>query len=195
MIKVYQELLLENNNYSNPKTKIERLVKNKQLIFIKRNLYETNSNIDPFLLTNAIYGPSYISFQTALSYYGLIPEATYKITAATTLKKKSKTFKTSLCTYLYHDIPSNVFPLDLVNLSEENYTCYIASREKAICDMLYILSPVKNQKELKELLFENLRIDEDLFKNLDLNKLIELSSNYHSTNNKILINLIKRFYL
>ena len=72
MIKTTNELKLELNNYSNFITKISRLVRDKKLFKIKQGLYETDNKINPFFLSNIIYGPSYISFQTALAYYGII---------------------------------------------------------------------------------------------------------------------------
>ena len=56
----------------------------------------------------------------------------------------------------------------------------IASREKALTDMLSIISPRNNKKELLDLLFEDLRIDEVIFEQLDKFKLIELCDLYSS---------------
>ena len=92
MIKTTNELKLELNNYSNIITKISRLVRDKKLFKIKQGLYETDNKINPFFLSNIIYGPSYISFQTALAYYGIIPERVYVITSATSNKHKSKEY-------------------------------------------------------------------------------------------------------
>ena len=55
---------------------------------IINGLYETNSNTPAHLLAGSIYGPSYISFKYALSFYGLIPEHVTTITYATFDKKK-----------------------------------------------------------------------------------------------------------
>jgi predicted transcriptional regulator of viral defense system len=60
--------------YSNKNTKICRDVKNGNLIKIINGLYETDSSVNGYLLAGSIYGPSYLSFEFALYYYGLIPE-------------------------------------------------------------------------------------------------------------------------
>jgi predicted transcriptional regulator of viral defense system len=39
-----------------------------------------------FEIANRIYAPSYVSFEMALSYYGLIPESVFAITSASTRK-------------------------------------------------------------------------------------------------------------
>ena len=191
MIKNTSELVLELHEYANPNTKIQRLIKDKKLFKIKQGLYETNININPFYLTNIIYGPSYISFQTALSYYGMIPERVYAITSATLNKHKSKEYKNEFGTYLYNDVPSNAFPYGILRIEENEYCYFIATKEKALCDMLYEYSPVFSMKEIEKLLFDDLRIDEEKFNSLDMNFLIELASLYKNTNHKYLIKYVR----
>ena len=59
--------------YSNKNNKISRNIRDGKLFKITTGLYETNPNTPGYLLAGSIYGPSYISFEYALSYYGLIP--------------------------------------------------------------------------------------------------------------------------
>ena len=66
-----------------------------------RGLYETDRNAPAYLLAGSIYGPSYISFEYALSRYGLIPEAVYAVTCATFEKKKKKKYETPFGTFTY----------------------------------------------------------------------------------------------
>jgi len=69
MVKTTRDLILELSNYANPNTKIKRLVNEHKLYKIKKGLYITDINTDPYYLADLINGPSYISFQTsALSY-------------------------------------------------------------------------------------------------------------------------------
>ena len=56
---------------------------------------------------NKIYRPSYISFQTALSYYGLIPESVYAMTSAST--RKTYHFKTPIAEFVYRTISTSTF--------------------------------------------------------------------------------------
>lgn len=82
-------LLNDYKNYKFPANKVARIVNDGSYIKLTKGLYESNPNIPGYLLANAIYGPSYLSFEFALSYHGLIPEAVYTYTSATFKKKKS----------------------------------------------------------------------------------------------------------
>ena len=179
-------------NYANPDDKIYRLVKSNQLFPISKGIYEDDRSASGQYLASSIYGPSYLSFDYALAYYGLIPETAYVYTSATFEKKKKKIYTNMFGTFTYADVPSNVFPLGIVIIENNGYVMHIATPEKALCDKLYSLPPVKNQKELKALLFENLRIDETILYTLNLNDIISLSEQYKSNNVRALARLIRR---
>ena len=182
MIKTYQLLIEELSDYKNPKTKIQRMVKNHEIFPIAKGLYETNRNVNPFYLADPIYSPSYISFETALSYYDLIPERVYAIKNATFNKKKKKEFKTIFGIYTYQDVPKNAFPYGTELISIDGYTYKIATKEKALLDQLYSTSPIQNMKEMREYLFENMRINEIVLDTFDKNNVLNLSKLYHSRN-------------
>ena len=180
------------SGYSNKNMKLSRDIKNGNLIKIKNGLYETNPNIPAYYLSGVIYGPSYISFDFALSYYGLIPERVETVTCATFNKKKKKIYKTPFGKLIYRDVPSNIYPYG-INLVEENgYSYQIAIKEKALCDKLYTLSPVNNIDEMNTLLFNDLRIDEEEFWKMNINIIKELSELYHSTNVLFLYKYMRR---
>ncbi len=82
--------IAQNNlsSYFNKNNKISRDIRDGKLYKIITGLYETDSNTPGYLLASSIYGPSYISFEYALSYYGLIPERVNTITCTTYDKKK-----------------------------------------------------------------------------------------------------------
>jgi len=63
--------------------KIARMIASGELIQLRRGLYATRRGLNPVALAGPIYGPSYIIFESALSFHGLIPEAVYEITSAT----------------------------------------------------------------------------------------------------------------
>ena len=191
MIKTYNTLLKELNNYRAPNNKISRMVKTGSITPITKGLYETDKTIPGYLLANIIYGPSYLSFDFALSYYGLIPEAVYTFTSATFEKKKEKIYNNHFGTFTYRDVPSSAYPYGIQLISEGQYSFAIATPEKALCDKLYIESPVKNKKELIELLFTDLRIDETEFQQLDKEILCSLTDLYKSTNLKLLKKLLR----
>ncbi len=181
-------------NYSNPYGKIGRLVKEGKLIPLTKGLYEDNMNVSGIYLANAIYGPSYISFNYALAYYGLIPEAVYEFTSATTEKKKKKVFDNRFGTFSYRDIPVDAYPYGINIIEEGEYSFMIASKEKALCDKLYEISPVSNQHELEELLFNDMRIDEIEFDKLNREEIYFIAPKYHDNNLKLLMNYLRRRY-
>lgn len=182
MIKTTAIMLQELNNYKNPRDKLAHMVKKKECIPVIQGLYETNPATPGYRLANTICSPSYLSFEFALSYHGLIPEAVYNFTSATFEKKKKKEFKTLFGTFTYRDVPSAAYPYGIECVSENGYTFQIASPEKALCDELYIQSHVTSQRELKELLFDGLRIDWELFCKLNMDDILFLNSKYHCTN-------------
>lgn len=93
-------------------------------------------DIDEFILmrmANVIYSHSYISLETALSYYGLIPESVYQITSCST--RKTKIFNTTLACFSFRSISPKYFFGYTVEKSGNNIL--IASPEKAVLDYLY----------------------------------------------------------
>lgn len=189
----FKDLAIKNyNNYSNKNTKLLRDIKDKKLFKITNGLYETDPNTPGYLLASSIYGPSYISFEYALSYYGLIPERVTTITCATFEKKKKKEYITDFGTFTYRDIPSSAYPEEIILKEENNYSYQIATPEKALCDKLYSLSPLFNYTNLENMLFNDLRIDEEEFNKLDILKINKLSKLYHSTNVELLVKYMRR---
>jgi predicted transcriptional regulator of viral defense system len=134
---------------------------------IRRGFYMfTDTDINDsslFLIANKIYQPSYISFEMAFSFYGLIPESVYGITSATT--QKTINFKTSFGTFIYHSIKSNLmFGYKLIKYQNQNYK--IAEIEKCLLDYFYINPHLKTTDDFKEM-----RINIDNFKEkVDLKK-------------------------
>lgn len=191
MIKTYGMLLSEYSDYDAPDNKIARVVREGEYIKITKGIYETDRTTPGYLLAGSIYGPSYLSFDYALSYYGLIPEAVYNFTSATFEKKKVKKYMTPFGTFTYRDIPSRVFPIGIKIINEGKYAYRIATPEKALCDKLYTISPVRNKREMRNLLFDDLRIDMEAFTSLNKTDLSELCDLYGSTNLKILKKLLR----
>jgi predicted transcriptional regulator of viral defense system len=190
------EMLKEKyRDYSNPSDKIKRDLKEGKLFHIVRGLYETNRDIDPIFLAGSISSPSYISFDYALSYYGLIPEEVKAITSASLGVRKNKIFTNVFARYEFSDIPSRAFASGLTIIEKDGYYARIASKEKALCDSLYKRPIARSMKDLKVLLFKDKRIDEEAFNDLDFIELLRLASLYDDTNHKTLIKLINRDYI
>ncbi len=182
-------------DYVNPLDKIKRDADKGLIIRLTKGIYETDKNVDPCLLASSILSPSYLSFDWALSYYGLIPERVTSITSATLGNRKNKTFENYFGRYEYTDIPAKAFSEGLTYLENRDYIVKIATKEKAICDSLCKWRVAKNVKELKELLFMDKRIDEEEFETCDFKLMTNLAALYDKKNLKLLIKLIRKEYL
>ena len=194
MIVTSSMLKSQYGSYSNPLDKIKREVDHGNLFRITRGLYETDKHADPCFLAAPILSPSYLSFEWALSFYGLIPERVVAITSATLEVRKSKTFTNCFGRFEYQDVPTRVFPDGLTCLESGDRMVRIATKEKAICDSLSKWRVVGNIKELKELLFEDKRIYEEVFATCDFKELVRIAALYHKKNLNLLIKLIRREY-
>lgn len=181
-------------DYANPLDKIKRDFDKGIIIRLTKGMYETDKHVDPYLLASSILSPSYLSFDWALSFYGLIPERVVSITSASLNNRKNKTFVNQFGRYEYTDIPTNAFSEGLTYLENGDYIVKIATKEKAICDSLCKWRVVKSSRDLKELLFVDKRIDVDEFSSCDFKLMKRLASLYKKTNLDLLIKLIEREY-
>lgn len=194
MVVTTLDLKEKYKGYSDINGRIKRDVENNILFPVVRGLYETNIHTSGYLLSSFIYGPSYLSFEYALSLHNLIPERVVAYTNATFNKRKNKEYKNIFGYYTYRDVPKSAFPYFVKAYELDTYSYFVANPEKALCDLLYVLPPVNSIKALEDLLFENLRIDINEFKLLNFKDILFLSSKYISNNIKLLAKLIKGKY-
>lgn len=182
-------------NYTDVNGKIKRDIDKGILFPLVRGIYEINSQADGYLLASYIYGPSYLSFEYALSFHHIIPERVVVYTNATFNKRKSKSYQNHFGLFTYRDVPKEAFPYMVKAYEEDVYAYFIASPEKALCDVLYIKKPVLSIKELKMLLFIDLRINKDAFDQFNFQDILFLSSKYMSNNIKYLKKYIESEYI
>lgn len=173
-------------DYSNAPCKLGRMVRDGRYHRVIRGLYETDPDTPGQYLAQAICSPSYLSFEYALSRYGLIPETVFSFTSATAGKRRSKVYETSFGTFTYRDVPEKVFPYGIGFITDERGGYWMAGPEKALCDKVYSMHPVHSMKAMRNLLFDNLRVDEDLFYGTDAKLIEELSERYNSTNVRLM---------
>lgn len=151
--------------YSSPKSKLTMMIKSGEVVRLRRGLFlEGGARYSAKTLANKIYGPSYISFEYALSYYNMIPERVETVTCASFNKNKNKRFDTPVGSFLYRSIPQAAYPYGIIRQEEDGNPFLIATKEKALCDTISKIGGIGSTKALGPLLFDNLRIDrEDLF--------------------------------
>jgi predicted transcriptional regulator of viral defense system len=108
----------------------------------------------PFLIANHIQSGSYVSSQSALAYYGLIPEYTPVVTSVTTMRPGER--ETPLGIYIYQHIQKSLFyGYRLVDLGDE-MQAFLALPEKALLDLVYLQPGGDSPSYLDELRLQNL---------------------------------------
>lgn len=192
MIKTTAMLMDALKDYRYPANKLARMVSQGDIFPVVRGLYVTDQHMPGYLLAASIYGPSYLSFDYALSYWHLIPEAAYVYTCATFDKKKKKQFHTAFGLFTYRDVPKAAYPLGIQIVKEGDSSFLIADPEKALCDKLYTLSPVANLGAFEALLFDDLRLERGTFGHLDTEKLLYYAAHYRTGNHRMLIGFLRR---
>jgi len=106
---------------------------------LKRDLYVRVepglcSEIPDFYVANKLYSPSYISLETALSHYNIIPEIAVQVTSVT--PKPGREFKNRYGVFIYRSCKNRAFTGYRI-VSYEGYNVLIADKEKALVDFIY----------------------------------------------------------
>lgn len=116
----------------------ERYTKKGIFTRLKRSLYAPSFNFpSPYFLANKVYQPSYISFETALSFHHIIPERVYNITSATT--KSTREFEIRDMTLEYFKIKTQAY-LGYTPIKQDDEIILMAEKEKALADFLYFVN-------------------------------------------------------
>lgn len=174
----YQMLMHHLREYKKPRDKITLLLKNHSIVRIKKGLYIFGPDyqrgaVSLEVLANLVYSPSYISLEYALSKYGLIPERAYQITSV--CLNRSRTFKTPVGMFIYKKRSLSVYPVGINRV--ENYL--IAGPEKALADFIFEIRDLKDIREMKEYLYENMRMEQSILKKLNRKLLAEIICLYN----------------
>ncbi len=111
-----------------------------------------------FSIANKIYTPSYVSLESALSYYNFIPEGVFKITSIST--KKTNEFETKVGSFIYKNIKPSYFSNYIV-IGKKERKIKIASPEKAIVDYFYFTYDIKTKADIESLRFNKNIIQEE----------------------------------
>lgn len=161
-------------DYKRPNDKIHELISAGIIEPVKKGLYLpsirlSETRTEPFLLANHMLGPSYVSFDSALSYYGLIPERVFEVSSATT--KASRRFDTPTGAFSFTRMPLPYYSFGIRQVAVgKDQNALIASPEKALFDKIINTSGLNLRSKIAagEYLIENLRMDEDQLKQLDV---------------------------
>ena len=183
MIIRTEDLISElEKEYSSPKCKLGRLVEEGKYFPIIRGLYETDPDTPGHYLASSVYGPSYLSFDFALGFHGLIVPRDRTITSATFGKHRTKEYNTQFGRFTYRDVPAAVFGREVGVFEENGYSYSVANPEKALCDKLYEMPPVRNVASLEDMLLNGLSMDKYRLEELDVSVVEDLAEGYRCTN-------------
>jgi predicted transcriptional regulator of viral defense system len=193
-----QTLLNLLSDYRKPRECILRMVKNKELIRLKNGFYliadkihSDSSTVIPYeQIANLLYGPSYVSLEWALSFYGMIPERVHTVTSMTL--GKDKEFHTPVGDFIYYKQSSKSYSVGITQKQTSDFIggFLIATPEKALADLVCKTCKGLNKDQLIEELLESKRIDREVFRRLDKNLLLEIRQSYRKKSIDYLMDLI-----
>jgi predicted transcriptional regulator of viral defense system len=108
---------------------------------------------EPFAIANTLKTPSYVSLQSALSWYGLIPEFTPAVTSVTTARPQ--VIETPVGRFEYRHISSDFFMGYQQTDLTQKQTAFVARAEKALLDLVYFTAGGEKMEFLEELRLQN----------------------------------------
>jgi hypothetical protein len=190
----YQALLSALSGYASPRDRITTLLRDEVIIRIKKGLYVFGQDYrhGPYcreLLANLIYGPSFVSLDYALGYYGLIPERVETITSVTT--GRARRFQTPAGLFTYRPSPCLSMGAELAGQGNTRYL--IALPERALADRIRDDrgGEARTQREIEQYLFENLRMNVNEIRGLNATLLEELGTALRSRKVRLCAALVR----
>lgn len=181
----YQTLLDALADYASPRDCITRLLRNGTILRVKKGLYifgdeERREPYSRELLANLIYGPSFISLGSALSFYGLIPERVEAMLSVTT--GRSREFDTPVGRFVYRSTRMGSFSLGVSRIEEGRTSFLIASPERALADTIRNdrRGSFSGKAMIREYLFDDLRLDESGFLEMNPELMTQLADSMGS---------------
>ncbi len=139
---------------------LSRWVKSGKLIQLRRGLYTLaepyrKENPHPFTIANQLVIPSYISLQSALAFYNLIPEDVLNVTSVTS-RKRTGEYATPIGNFTYHSIQLALFTGFRLHEVTNTQKVFLARPEKALLDLIYLTPNGEEPAFLDTLRLQNL---------------------------------------
>jgi len=161
---------------------VKRALASGEIIRIRRGVYclapkYRKKSMNLYALAQHVYGPSYVSLESALSWHGWIPEAVHAVTC--TSFKKSKEFRTPLGIFSYDRIPQKVFYVEVDRLTDASGNVFLmATPLKALADYVYVR---KRDWTGIEQATGSLRIELEQLEGVSRSSFEAISTNYSSS--------------
>ncbi len=194
----YQLLLDVLRPYSQPRDKITKLIREGVIIRVKKGLYVFGRDFargpySPEILANLVYGPSYLSLDYALSYYGMIPERVESFTSVTS--GKNRAFETPVGRFTYQSVALAYYRVGIDAIEAGDGRSFLmATREKALADKVYQgegCSDVRSADDVQAYLLGHLRIDPASLSQLSYPRMAEITGRSRSKRLSLLSEFVK----
>jgi len=194
----YQALTDALKGLAYPRNRINDLLRQGIIIRVKKGLYVFSDKHRRYpyskeLLANLVYGPSYISLDYTLAYYGIIPERVEALTSVT--PNRPRRFSTPVGLFIYRQIPARAYEVGMVRVEGEHGQAFlIASPEKALADKIVSVrgAPIASIWEMGRFLEEDLRIDAGAIRPLSAERIDEFAGRYRSLKLRRLSGYLRR---
>ena len=123
------------------RNQFSRWKKQGLLVELKRGLYilgkgDRQTTLSRQAIAAVIYQPSYISMESALSHYRMIPERVDTVMSVS--PKKTMVFRNPEGTFSYRNLQISLNFGFIAKKDENGYPYFIAEPEKALLDYLYL---------------------------------------------------------
>ena len=187
-----EALAVSSKNMGTIQNQLTQWQKKGKIHKLKRGIYTLNQDerrapLPPILISNILYTPSYVSLESALAYFTLIPEGVHQVMAVST--RKTQQFRNTYGVFYYHHIKSALF-FGYTSIRMQDAPILIAHPEKAILDRMYFDSVFRAEVDY---FLENLRLQN--LERLSSTRLLEYSRRFPSEllrkGAKILADLIR----
>lgn len=165
---------------------LHRAVRRGEVLRLKRGLFCLNQSFrktqpHPFVVAAALQSPSHVSFESALAYHKLIPEAVFQVGSATTVR--GRCFVTPLGKFTFTRVPTR-HPRAGVRAVQldSNSWAFVASPLRAIADLVYVRLDLRKSEERPALdfLVHSMRIEEEDLAQIPTNEFEEMRAAFRN---------------
>lgn len=193
-----QTLLTLLSDYRRPREYILRMVKSGELIRLKNGFYlirdkiqtERGPNVPYEQIANVLYGPSYVSLEWALSFYGMIPERVHTVTSMSLARGKE--FHTPVGNFVYHVLSPKRYAIGITQKEAQGFVgqFLMATPEKALVDLVFTSCKGLDKESLRRELLESRRMDRNSLQQLNKESLLEIGKCYRAKSVYNLVDLV-----
>jgi len=159
---------------------VKRAIAAGDLIRVRRGVYVLapewrKREVHPFVLAQHMYGPSYVSLETALQYHGWIPEAVYSVRCVSL--KQTRRFSTPLGDFEFIRVPQSTLYAEVARHELDQQSFLMASPLKALADYVYVHGHAWTHFAEA---CEHLRIEPGVLESVEPHTCQDLTDNYRS---------------